>query len=76
MCDMSYALLVDRIERRALVDRQIAGTALAMGAADMELPEPEERLQRFDEWLVSPLEAGSKLSREQQALRKVLLGHA
>jgi hypothetical protein len=75
MCDMSYALLVDRIERRALVDRQIAGVALAMGATDVDLPDPDEQLRRFDDWLVSPLKQTATLSAEQRALRKVLLGH-
>lgn len=70
---MAYAVLVDRIERRALADRQGAWMAVVMGAKNVELPDPAEHVARFDEWLASPL--APQRSTEQQALRRVLLGH-
>lgn len=71
---MSLALLVERIERRAMVDRQIAGFAMAMGAKT-DLPDPDDILVRFNDWLSSPLENATLRTPEQRALRRVLLGH-
>jgi len=71
---MAYALIVERLDHRALVDRQVAGLAMVLGATG-ELPDPGAARLQFDEFLASPLHAGQTLSAEQRALRKVLLGH-
>jgi hypothetical protein len=72
---MVYALLRERLERRAWVDRQIAGFALVLSGGADELPDVDDVFTRFDEYLLSPL--GSPVARtpEQRALRRLLLGH-
>lgn len=72
---MAYALVLERIDQHAMVERQVVGFALVMGAKGVDLPDPDAMRIRFEEWLVSPLNAPVQRTPEQRALRKVLLGH-
>lgn len=51
VCDAAYLLAVEQVMARALVDRQAALVAAAMGADVGDLPEPETERVAFDEAL-------------------------
>ena len=53
LCDTAYVLLVEQVERRTLVERQVAAVLRAAGAEDVEEPDPAEARERFDAALVA-----------------------
>lgn len=54
MCDVVYVLLIDRLERHVLVERQVAVAAASAGVASVTIPTLEEELERFEAWLTEP----------------------
>lgn len=52
MCDVVYVLLVERLERRALTERQVSATLAAAGAKGVKLVDPDEVRADFDRWLL------------------------
>jgi hypothetical protein len=64
-------LLLDRIERQVLADRQVAATFLTAGAKGVTLPDFEERRALFDAALVEePRER--LIDSDQMELRRAL----
>lgn len=53
MCDVSYVLLLERLERQVLSDRLLVGMARMWGGAEDELPTLDEAREAFDESLLS-----------------------
>lgn len=54
-----YLILVDRLERQTLADRQVVGAAMVAGAKGedgrpLQLPDVEEERRLFDERLAAP----------------------
>ena len=47
LCSVAYALLAERVERRALAAYTVAGVAQALGA-DVELPDPDRWRSELD----------------------------
>lgn len=48
MCDVVYALLLERIQQRVAADRQVAAVFMAAGAKKVELPTYEAARADFD----------------------------
>lgn len=48
VCDVAYALLVEQVRGRALVERQIAAGWAAAGARVDELPDPDAAVEQLD----------------------------
>lgn len=69
MCDLAYVLQVEQLERRALVERQMAVTALAAGAKDVKIPDLDEVRTQFDAAL---LEEPKMVDADDVALRRRL----
>ena len=53
MCDIAYVLLVERLERQVLSERQVAAVLAAAGAEDIEMPQMDEARVAFDAALVA-----------------------
>ena len=53
VCDIAYVLLVERLERQVLSERQVAATLVAGGAQDIEMPQMDEARAAFDAALVA-----------------------
>lgn len=54
VCDVAYLVLIERVERRALADRQALLTAAAMRGLENYQPlSVDEAIADFDEWLNS-----------------------
>lgn len=67
-----HALVVERVEREALVDLQVAVLAKVTGA-DVEIVPVHEALSRFEAALAAePAAPGKGLDPEQAALRRAL----
>ena len=45
---------LDRIERHALNERQVAVALIAAGAKGVDAPDPDRLRESFDSWLNSP----------------------
>lgn len=71
MCDVVYALLVDRVESRGLAQFQ-AIAALAAGGGKVELVDPDRQRVRFDAWLVEPLKPADPADEERRELLQAL----
>lgn len=50
---MAYVILTDRLEARTLADRQVVATLMAAGVPDLDMPDPDEVRDRFDELLTA-----------------------
>lgn len=48
MCDTAYVLNVERRERSALAEQQVAATLLAAGAKDVTIPSVTGAVAEFD----------------------------
>lgn len=65
-------MLLEKLERQVLADRQIAGMARVMGG-DVELPSLPDEVARFEAALVEePRALGAGMDRDQQELRRAL----
>jgi len=53
VCDIVYVLLVERLERQVLSERQVAAVLAAGGAADVEMPSMDDARATFDAALVA-----------------------
>lgn len=62
----------ERVERQALVERQIAAVFMAAGQKDVELPSLQEVRERFDAALVEEPRPLAPVDVEQMELRKAL----
>ena len=66
LCDTAYVLLVEQLERRTIVERQVAAVLRAAGA-DVEEPDCADARVRFDAALVAapvPESPNARLLRE------------
>lgn len=53
ICDVSYALLVEQLERWTVAERQVAATFIAAGAKKVKMPDPDELRRDFDRSLLA-----------------------
>lgn len=53
LCDITYVLLVERVERQVLSERQVAATLVAAGMEGIETPQMDEARVAFDAALVA-----------------------
>lgn len=53
VCDVAYAMLVEQIRSRALVERQIAAGWAAGGARIDDLPDPDAAVEQLDVMLAA-----------------------
>jgi hypothetical protein len=53
LCDITYVLLIEQLERLVLSERQIVATLLAAGAPDIEMPLMDEVRAVFDAALIA-----------------------
>ena len=53
MCDIAYVLLVERMERQVLSERQVAAVLASGGAENIEMPQMDEARAEFDAALVA-----------------------
>jgi len=66
LCDTAYVLLVEQLERRTLVERQVAAV-LRAADADVEEPDAATARERFDAALIAapvPESPNARLLRE------------
>jgi hypothetical protein len=75
LLDAVYAILLERLERRVMADRQAALLVAALGGR-VSVPTFEQERQRFDEALCAQPQPVEPMDREQWELRQVLLGVA
>jgi len=67
LCDTAYVLLVEQLERRTLVERQVAAALRAAGAEGVEEPDCVGAREQFDAALVAapvPESPNARLLRE------------
>lgn len=62
MCDVVYVLMLQQIERWAMVNHLTAVTLAAAGAK-VDIPDPDASRHEFDRWLTLPLETASEPGR-------------
>ena len=73
LCDFVYVLLVERVERAALAERQIMATMKAGGHYQVgDIPTVEEFRDRFDAALIAETPPGKPVDPEQLQLRRAL----
>ncbi len=72
MCDLAYLLLLERLERQVLADRQIAALQLVMSGEGGDLPTLQETREAFDAALVAEPQQGTQVDAEQMELRRAL----
>lgn len=53
LCDVTYVLLLERLERQVLSERQVAAVLAAAGAEDVEMPSMDEACAAFDAALIA-----------------------
>ena len=53
MCDIAYVLLVERLERQVLSERQVAAVLAASGAEDVVMPDMDDARADFEAALVA-----------------------
>ena len=53
MCDIAYVLLVERLERQVLSERQVAAVLATAGAEDIEMPDMDGARAEFEAALVA-----------------------
>ena len=53
LCDITYVLLVERLERQVLSERQVAAVLATAGAKDVEMPQMDEARAQFDVALIA-----------------------
>jgi hypothetical protein len=53
VCDLVYSHHVDIIERRTATQQIVAVTALAAGAKDVTIPDPDQARAEYDAYLVA-----------------------
>lgn len=69
---MAYALLVERLERSAMLS-QVGALIAATAGQRVEAVDPATARERFDEWLISPLgRQGTPRNRQQWELEAAL----
>lgn len=71
MCDVVYALLVDRVEARGMAQFHAAVAIVTVGGK-AELTDPDQQRARFDAWLVEPLKPADPADAERQELLRAL----
>lgn len=67
LCDIAYVILLDRLERSVLVERQNAASLIAGGVEDIEVPTLADAFAEFDAALIAepePESASARLMRE------------
>lgn len=69
---MAYVLLLDRLERQVLADRQVAALQAVMSGQGGDLPSFDEQRARFDALLTEEPKALTVVDREQWELRRAL----
>lgn len=70
-CDLVHALVVERLERHVLVERQVAATLKAGGAKGVEVPTFAAEVARLERLLAED-EGRKRRDPEQQALLDAL----
>jgi hypothetical protein len=53
VCDISYVLLVESLERHVLSERQVAAVLAAGGAEDIEMPSMDDARATFEAALIA-----------------------
>lgn len=57
LCDVAYVLVIEGFERDHAADNVAAGVTRALGG-DAEVAPLTDRIDEFDEWLLTPVAAG------------------
>lgn len=73
VCDVAYALLVERLERQVLADRQVIASFMAAGAKGLHMPDVNESLAELDAALAAepdPVVSGREVLEEALGLRR------
>lgn len=72
VCDVAHVLLIERVERQALADRQIAALEAVMGGKGGDLPTVGDAVAAFDAALLAEPAVRVQVSDDQAALRRAL----
>ena len=69
MCDVVYALLLERLEQDVRAERQVAAVLIGAGVKEIDVPDYLTARERFDAALCA---APTRQDRKQIELRKAL----